>query len=106
MDKYVLDKNKEIPVSERKLEPKITIGFANKAPRFIVLGKHCIGLEERTFMNITDYINSQNITDGYTQARLFEYLEAFDDEWWLKYDNIILALIDKIKELEIRLHIE
>lgn len=47
MDKYILAKTKEIPVSERKLESKITIGFANKAPRFVVLGKHCIGLEER-----------------------------------------------------------
>jgi hypothetical protein len=56
-------------------------------------------------MNNIDYLNSQKINDGYTQAQLLEFLDSYDNEWWLESDNIILALINKIKELEIRLHI-
>lgn len=36
----------EVSVSERKLEPHITIGFANKAPKFVVGGKHTVVYEK------------------------------------------------------------
>jgi len=36
----------EVPVSERKLDPHITIGFANKAPKFVVGGKHTVVYEK------------------------------------------------------------
>lgn len=43
---YSLDKAAEIYVSERKLEPRITIGFAKKAPKFVVERKHTVIYEE------------------------------------------------------------
>ena len=39
---YRLDESAEIPVSERKLQPLITIGFAEKSPRFVAIKKHTI----------------------------------------------------------------
>jgi hypothetical protein len=36
----------EVCVSERKLEPHITIGFAKKTPKFVVGGKHSIVYEK------------------------------------------------------------
>jgi len=39
---YCLDESAEIPVSERKLKPRITIGFAEKSPRFVAIDRHTI----------------------------------------------------------------
>ena len=36
----------EVRASERKLDPHITIGFAAKAPKFVVGGKHTVVYEK------------------------------------------------------------
>jgi hypothetical protein len=35
-----------VRVSERKLEPRITIGFAEKTPKFVASGKHTVIYEK------------------------------------------------------------
>lgn len=43
---YTLDKSKVISISERKLKCEVTIGFANKIPKFIAVDKHTIVLQK------------------------------------------------------------
>ncbi len=37
---YRLNSTDKIPVSTRKLKTNITIGFAEKTPKFIAIGRH------------------------------------------------------------------
>lgn len=42
-----IDKETETSlISKRKLQPNITIGFAEKSPRFVAKGRHTVVFEE------------------------------------------------------------
>ncbi len=43
---YPLNSADEIPVSTRKLKTNVTIGFAEKTPKFVAIGKHTVVYKE------------------------------------------------------------